>query len=44
MEKVSNKIAALAPDAHFFSLEYFPPKTQAVIPLPLIRIFCILTV
>jgi hypothetical protein len=44
MEKVTDKIAALAPDANYFSLEYFPPKTQAVIPLPLISIFCILTV
>jgi methylenetetrahydrofolate reductase (NADPH) len=31
MEKVTDKIAALASDANYFSLEYFPPKTQAVI-------------
>jgi hypothetical protein len=30
MEKISNKIAALPEDANFFSLEFFPPKTQMV--------------
>ncbi|WEW56109.1 methylenetetrahydrofolate reductase 1 [Emydomyces testavorans] len=28
MEKISDKIAALPEDANFFSLEFFPPKTQ----------------
>ncbi|OAX85411.1 hypothetical protein ACJ72_00222 [Emergomyces africanus] len=28
MEKISNKIAALPRDANYFSLEFFPPKTQ----------------
>ncbi|KAL1983651.1 hypothetical protein VTN96DRAFT_10150 [Rasamsonia emersonii] len=28
MEKIIDKIAALPPDAHYFSLEFFPPKTQ----------------
>ncbi|EFW16063.1 hypothetical protein D8B26_006209 [Coccidioides posadasii str. Silveira] len=28
MEKISNKIAALPEDADYFSLEFFPPKTQ----------------
>ncbi|KAJ9206260.1 hypothetical protein DTO164E3_586 [Paecilomyces variotii] len=28
MEKITDKIAALPPDANFFSLEFFPPKTQ----------------
>ncbi|KAF2497221.1 methylenetetrahydrofolate reduct [Lophium mytilinum] len=27
MEKVTDKIAALPSDAHYFSLEFFPPKT-----------------
>lgn len=30
MEKITDKIAALPPDANFFSLEFFPPKTQMV--------------
>jgi hypothetical protein len=30
MEKISDKIAALPEDANFFSLEFFPPKTQIV--------------
>lgn len=30
MEKLTNKIAALPPDANYFSLEFFPPKTQMV--------------
>ncbi|QKX61277.1 uncharacterized protein TRUGW13939_08425 [Talaromyces rugulosus] len=28
MEKITDKIAALPPDGHYFSLEFFPPKTQ----------------
>ncbi|BDD58732.1 hypothetical protein MPDQ_008004 [Monascus purpureus] len=28
MEKITEKIAALRPDASYFSLEFFPPKTQ----------------
>ncbi|PGH28844.1 methylenetetrahydrofolate reductase [[Emmonsia] crescens] len=28
MEKISDKIAALPRDANYFSLEFFPPKTQ----------------
>ncbi|PGH27148.1 methylenetetrahydrofolate reductase [Polytolypa hystricis UAMH7299] len=28
MEKISDKIAALPKDANYFSLEFFPPKTQ----------------
>lgn len=28
MEKITNKIAALPPGANYFSLEFFPPKTQ----------------
>ncbi|KAL1974838.1 hypothetical protein VTN31DRAFT_5042 [Thermomyces dupontii] len=28
MDKITDKIAALPPDAHYFSLEFFPPKTQ----------------
>ncbi|PGG96714.1 methylenetetrahydrofolate reductase [Helicocarpus griseus UAMH5409] len=28
MEKISDKIAALPQDANYFSLEFFPPKTQ----------------
>ncbi|KAL3478412.1 methylenetetrahydrofolate reductase-domain-containing protein [Aspergillus californicus] len=28
MEKLTDKIAALPPDANYFSLEFFPPKTQ----------------
>ena len=28
-EKLTDKIAALPPNANYFSLEFFPPKTQA---------------
>ncbi|RAO71570.1 uncharacterized protein BHQ10_007582 [Talaromyces amestolkiae] len=28
MEKITEKIAALPPDSNYFSLEFFPPKTQ----------------
>jgi methylenetetrahydrofolate reductase (NADPH) len=28
MEKITDKIAALPPDENYFSLEFFPPKTQ----------------
>ncbi|KAL4913128.1 methylenetetrahydrofolate reductase-domain-containing protein [Aspergillus aurantiobrunneus] len=28
MEKITDKIAALPPDTNYFSLEFFPPKTQ----------------
>ncbi|KAB8076006.1 methylenetetrahydrofolate reductase-domain-containing protein [Aspergillus leporis] len=28
MERITDKIAALPPDANYFSLEFFPPKTQ----------------
>ena len=28
MEKITDKIAALPADANYFSLEFFPPKTQ----------------
>jgi len=30
MEKITDKIAALPNDASYFSLEFFPPKTQIV--------------
>ena len=30
MEKITDKIAALPPDANYFSLEFFTPKTQMV--------------
>lgn len=30
MEKITDKLAALPPDGGFFSLEFFPPKTQMV--------------
>lgn len=30
MEKITDKIAALPPHAKYFSLEFFPPKTQMV--------------
>lgn len=30
MEKITDKIAALPQDANYFSLEFFPPKTQMV--------------
>jgi methylenetetrahydrofolate reductase (NADPH) len=29
MDRLPDKIAALPPDANYFSLEFFPPKTQA---------------
>lgn len=29
-EKITEKIAALPQDANYFSLEFFPPKTQMV--------------
>ncbi len=28
MDKITDKIAALPPDTNYFSLEFFPPKTQ----------------
>ena len=28
MDKITDKIAALPPDSNYFSLEFFPPKTQ----------------
>lgn len=31
MEKITDKIAALPSDANYFSLEFFPPKTQIVV-------------
>lgn len=34
MEKITDKIAALPEDATYFSLEFFPPKTQMVTILP----------
>lgn len=30
MEKLTDKIAALPPNSSYFSLEFFPPKTQMV--------------
>lgn len=30
MEKITDKIAALPPNENYFSLEFFPPKTQMV--------------
>lgn len=30
IDKITDKIAALPHDATFFSLEFFPPKTQIV--------------
>lgn len=30
MEKITDKLAALPPDGRYFSLEFFPPKTQMV--------------
>lgn len=30
MEKITDKIAALPKDGNYFSLEFFPPKTQMV--------------
>ena len=30
MEKLTDKIAALPPDANYVSFEFFPPKTQIV--------------
>jgi methylenetetrahydrofolate reductase (NADPH) len=32
MEKITDKIAGLPPHANYFSLEFFPPKTQMVGP------------
>jgi methylenetetrahydrofolate reductase (NADPH) len=32
MEKITDKIAALPQDGTYFSLEFFPPKTQTVCP------------
>jgi methylenetetrahydrofolate reductase (NADPH) len=29
-KKLTEKIAALPPDANYFSLEFFPPKTRMV--------------
>jgi methylenetetrahydrofolate reductase (NADPH) len=29
-KKITEKIAALPPDANYFSLEFFPPKTRMV--------------
>lgn len=31
MEKITDKIAALPKDGTYFSLEFFPPKTQMVL-------------
>ena len=33
MEKLTDKIRALPPNANYFSLEFFPPKTEIVSPL-----------
>ncbi|KAK4694832.1 methylenetetrahydrofolate reductase (NADH), partial [Lecanoromycetidae sp. Uapishka_2] len=33
MEKITDKIAALPDDSNYFSLEFFPPKTQIVLGL-----------
>jgi methylenetetrahydrofolate reductase (NADPH) len=30
MEKLTDKIQALPPNANYFSLEFFPPKTEIV--------------
>lgn len=30
MEKITDKLAALPQDGRYFSLEFFPPKTQMV--------------
>lgn len=30
MQKITEKIAALPKDGNYFSLEFFPPKTQMV--------------
>ena len=30
MEKITEKIAAVPPDQSYFSLEFFPPKTEMV--------------
>jgi hypothetical protein len=30
MERITDKIAALPSNAHYFSLEFFPPKTDMV--------------
>ena len=34
MEKITDKIAALPAGSSYFSLEFFPPKTQIVPYLP----------
>ena len=34
MERISDKIAALPDGANYFSLEFFPPKTQIVLARP----------
>ena len=31
MEKITDKIAAIPKDGNYFSLEFFPPKTQMVV-------------
>jgi methylenetetrahydrofolate reductase (NADPH) len=33
MERITDKIKALPDGANYFSLEFFPPKTQMVCPL-----------
>lgn len=35
MEKITDKIAALPADGTYFSLEFFPPKTQTVSSAPI---------
>jgi len=37
MEKITDKIAALPNDANYFSLEFFPPKTETVSTDPPLR-------
>ena len=32
MDKITDKINALHPDSNYFSLEFFPPKTEMVSP------------
>jgi hypothetical protein len=43
MEKITDKIAALPDDANYFSLEFFPPKTQIVGPSSSLLIIALLT-
>ena len=31
MQKITEKIAALPDDTNYFSLEFFPPRTQIVV-------------